>query len=186
MPESGVPLSPKESLLSFEERKQVIGIFARLGVNKLRFTGGEPTVSKDLLPLIEFSSSLPNIKTIGMTTNGIMLNPRMITDLKSAGLTSVNISLDSLSPDRFAQISRRDKKGLMKVLSSIYTSVSKDLSVKVNCVIMRGINDDELTQFIEMTKDCQLDVRFIELMPFDGNEWTPSKVQAINELEIRV
>jgi cyclic pyranopterin phosphate synthase len=176
MPAEGVKLTPREKLMTLDERKRVVDLFANLGINKVRFTGGEPTVSKDLLPLIETCTKYEGIKSIGMTTNAIMLTSRYLDDLKAAGLNSVNISLDSLNADRFALMSRRDKKGLMKVLSAIFSAVAKGLKVKVNCVIMRGVNDDEMTQFIEMTKDMSLDVRFIELMPFDGNEWSATKV----------
>jgi cyclic pyranopterin phosphate synthase len=182
MPAEGVALTCREDLLNFEERKRTIEIFARLGINKVRFTGGEPTLSKDLIPLISACRSFEGIKSIGMTTNAILLSNRMLDDLKTAGLSSINISLDSLNADRFAMMSRRDKKGLMKVLSAIFSSVAKGLHVKVNCVLMRGVNDDEMTQFIEMTKDMNLDVRFIELMPFDGNEWSRTKVRVIASL----
>lgn len=177
MPADGVNLTPRDQLLTFEERKRVIDIFAHLGITKVRFTGGEPTLSKDLLPLIAACRNYDTINSIGMTTNAILLSQTQIQNLVAAGLTSINISLDSLNAAKFAKMSRRDGKGMMKVLGAIYASVRAGLKVKVNCVLMRGINDDELTKFIDLTKDTNVDVRFIELMPFDGNEWSPSKVR---------
>lgn len=187
MPENGVQLSPRDQLLSFSEQKSVIDIFSQLGVNKLRFTGGEPTLSKHLADLIKYARDLPNgMLNIGITTNAIQLNGRMLDNLVDAGLTSINISLDTLTPDRFGLITRRDKRGLMKVLSTIYAAAAKKLKVKVNCVLMRGINDDELAQFVEITRENDVDCRFIELMPFDGNEWSPQKFIGYEEVLSRL
>ncbi len=175
MPADGITLTARDKLMTLEERKTMLSIFSKLGINKLRFTGGEPTLSKDLVTLIDFASNELNIKSIGITTNGSLLNTRSLGDLKRAGLTSINVSLDSLSPERFATISRRDSKGLSKVLATIYASVSLGLKTKINCVLMRGTNDDELLDFVNLSKEFDIDCRFIELMPFDGNEWSPDK-----------
>lgn len=171
MPEEGVHLTPKSHLMTLPERKRLISLFASLGVNKLRFTGGEPTISKDLEELIQHGNKC-GMKLIGITSNGIILKERL-DGLIKAGMTSVNISLDTLVDTKFATITRRDKKNIYRVLSSVYTAVSKGLPVKINCVLMRGFNDDELAQFVNLTKAVNVDVRFIELMPFDGNSWKP-------------
>jgi len=169
MPEEGVQLTPKAHLMSLSERKRLISIFASLGVTKLRFTGGEPTISNQLEELIAHAHSC-NIRNIGITSNGLILKERL-DGLIKAGLTSVNISLDTLIDTKFASITRRDKKNIYRVLSSVYTAVSKGLPVKINCVLVRGLNDGEIAQFVNLTKAVKVDFRFIELMPFDGNEW---------------
>lgn len=183
MPMEGVTLTPRPELLSLDERKLVISLFARLGVNKIRFTGGEPTISNQLIHLVRHAK-YSGMKSIGITTNGLELgrNRQRINDLVDAGVSSINISLDSLQSHRFATISRRDKSNLMHVLSAIhYASSLESLHVKINCVLMKGVNDDELTDFAQLTKDMNIDCRFIEVMPFDGNEWSPSKLMNYRE-----
>lgn len=187
MPEEGVTLTPSEQLMTLEERKRLISIFTGLGVNKLRFTGGEPTVSKQLGDLIKHASGICAtdgsrvLHSIGMTTNGLVLKDKL-DGLIHNGLTSINISLDTLSASKFAAISRRDQKGHTRVLSAIYAAVAKGLPVKVNVVLMRGTNDMEIADFIQLTKEVKLDVRFIELMPFDGNEWSDEKFIGFHEV----
>lgn len=171
MPEHGVKLTAKERLMTLEERKRAISLFVDQGINKLRFTGGEPTVSNQLSELISFARE--RISFVAITSNGIMLRDQL-RGLLDAGLTSVNISLDTLEEKKFAAITRRDGKLLRKVMASIYGAVAAGLPVKVNIVIMRGTNDDEMHRFVALTKDMPIDVRFIELMPFDGNEWSPT------------
>ena len=131
MPLEGVPLTPSEDQLTLEERMRTIQIFTRLGMNKIRFTGGEPTVSNQLQELITYSRAQSNIQSIGITTNAIILH-RQLDNLVKAGLNSINISLDSLQPDVFERITRRDKRNLFRVLSSVYESISKGLHVKVH------------------------------------------------------
>ena len=180
MPEEGVNLTPKAHLMSLAERKRLISIFASLGVQKLRFTGGEPTISNQLEELIHHATTC-NIKSIGITSNGLILKERL-DDLIKAGLSSVNISLDTLVDSKFATITRRDKKNIYRVLSSVYTAVSKGLPVKINCVLMRGFNDNEIADFVDLTKTVNVDCRFIELMPFDGNEWSPKNFVGYTEV----
>ena len=198
MPEEGVTLTQKEELPTLEERQRLISIFVRLGVRKLRFTGGEPTVSKQLLPLLEHAGKLlsPELGTLhpsaagagagggdsdqtqtplaiesaGITTNGYALK-QQIPALVKAGLTSVNISLDSLQQEKFAAVTRRKGTAMLRVLSAVYAAVDAGLKTKINCVLQAGTNDDELGDFVKMTKDVNVDVRFIEYMPFDGNKW---------------
>jgi cyclic pyranopterin phosphate synthase len=174
MPLEGVTLSPQGQLMTTEERKRAISLFTQLGVTKIRFTGGEPTINRDLPELVSFAASC-GIKSIGMTTNGLLLSSQL-DKLCQAGLTHVNISLDTLVPSKFETISRRDKNILPRVLSAIYGSVGKGLSVKINCVLMRGVNDDEMANFIDLCREIPVDIRFIELMPFDDNNWTADKL----------
>jgi cyclic pyranopterin phosphate synthase len=169
MPAEGVVLTPKAELLTLQERKRLISIFASLGVDKLRFTGGEPSISNQLLELIKHSRTThhSSVKSVGITSNGIVLKDKL-DDLLHAGLTSVNISLDTLLAEKFAAITRRDKSNIYRVLSSIYQAASLGLPVKINCVLIRGVNDMEIANFVALTKEFKVDVRFIELMPFDG------------------
>ena len=192
MPENGVDLTERDGLMTVDEQKRLISVFTKLGVTKIRFTGGEPTLNKQLPELIRHASQCLDLSgpmsygTIGMTTNGLVLQSQL-RNLADAGLTSVNISLDTLQPEKFASITRRDKKGLYKVLASIYAGLSIQhprrgpLAVKVNVVLMRGFNDDEIADFVEMTRHEQLDVRFIELMPFAGNKWSASSFMGYQE-----
>lgn len=135
-------------------------------------------MSNQLIDLIAYASTCnptAPFKSIGITSNGLVLADKL-NSLVSAGLTSVNISLDTLSATKFAAITRRDRKGHARVLSSIYRAAALGLPVKVNVVLMRGVNDDEVAAFVGMARELpNLDVRFIELMPFDGNEWSPAK-----------
>eukprot|EP01039_Chlorochromonas_danica_P001297 gene1296-1416_t len=179
MPEHGVPLTANDRLMTTEERKKAISLFSKLGVNKIRFTGGEPTVSNQLSELIAYTKQ--HVPTIGMTSNGILLSDRL-RGLVQAGLSSVNISLDTLQEDKFGRITRRDGKLLRRVFSSIYKAVSLGLPVKVNCVVIRGLNDEEIADFARLTQELPVDCRFIEIMPFDGNEWNPQRFVSYREI----
>lgn len=180
MPEEGVPLKPNTEILQKDEIVKLVKFFVRNGVNKVRFTGGEPLVRKDCLDIIKEISQLDGLKKIGLTTNGITL-ARKINDLKAAGLNQLNISLDTLQEKKFQFISKRN--GFSKVMKSIDAALEKGYSpLKLNCVVMRGLNDDEICDFIELTRNKNLDVRFIEYMPFDGNKWNTKKLVPFKEM----
>jgi len=182
MPEEGVDLKPSNQLLSADEIVRIAGIFVSEGVNKIRLTGGEPLVRRDVLEIVSRLANLPGLKTVAMTTNGVTLS-RKLPDLRLAGLTHLNISLDTLVPEKFEFISRRPKAGHAKVLRAIQTSLEMGYSpVKVNCVVMRGLNEDEIVNFVELTRDRNIDVRFIEYMPFDGNRWNTKKMVPYKEM----
>ncbi|KOA19404.1 cyclic pyranopterin monophosphate synthase [Clostridium homopropionicum DSM 5847] len=152
-----------KSNMSYEENCNIIKAAASIGIGKIRFTGGEPLLYKDIIKLIEFTSKISSIKDISITTNGMLLYD-MAEELKRAGLKRVNISLDSLNPEKFKKITRGGD--VNKVFESIEKCLSIGLEpVKINTVIMRGINDDEIDDFINLTKDNPISVRFIELMP---------------------
>jgi molybdenum cofactor biosynthesis enzyme MoaA len=199
MPEEGVQLTPRENLPTLDERRRLIDIFARLGVTKLRFTGGEPTVSNQLLPLVQYANSLrlashgdnaeelsaSAFRSIGITTNGLLLR-NQLPSLTAAGLTSVNISLDSMKEDKFAKLTRRDGSFMHKVLASVRAALDAGLHTKLNCVLMAGVNDDELAAFVELTRHERLDVRFIEYMPFDGNKWDGTKLLPYRDAILRL
>ncbi len=170
MPEEGVDLSPRSELLTFEEIERLARIFVCHGVDKIRLTGGEPLVRKHMEDLAEKLGRLPGLKTLALTTNGMLL-PKKLPRLHAAGVNAINISLDTLVPERFETITRR--KGLEEVLQAIDLAIAYGYSpVKVNCVVMRGVNDDEILDFVELTRDAPIGVRFIEYMPFQGNGWS--------------
>jgi len=168
MPEEGVRFKEKDMVLHSEEILRVVDVLARMGVRKVRYTGGEPLVRPDIVEIVERTVQTPGVKAVHMTTNGLLF-PKYAKDLRAAGLLGVNISLDSLHEDKFQQITRRS--GLDKVLESIDLAVELGFPrVKINVVLMRGFNEDELISFCELTKDKPVTVRFIEFMPFDAHQ----------------
>lgn len=180
MPENGVPLQADDKLLSSQEIVQLSKLFVSQGVDKIRLTGGEPTVRKDFLPLFEEIGSIEGLKELAITSNGIAL-PRKLPFLKDAGLTAVNISLDTLVEAKFNFFTRR--RGLQRVLDAIDKAIEVGVpKVKVNTVVMRGQNDDEILDFVEMTKNKPIQVRFIEYMPFEGNKWSNKKMVSYFEM----
>ncbi|MDH5546320.1 MAG: GTP 3',8-cyclase MoaA [Gammaproteobacteria bacterium] len=168
MPEEGVDFKNGEQILTADEILRVVRVLAEMGVKKVRYTGGEPLVRKDIVKLVAGAANTPGIKGVHVTTNGIIF-PKYAKQLREAGLTGVNISLDTIDPQKFHDITRRP--GEDKVLESIELASKLGFPrVKVNNVVMRGFNDGELEVFTEMTKDKTITVRFIEFMPFDANQ----------------
>jgi cyclic pyranopterin phosphate synthase len=164
MPPEGISWIPHTEILSYEEIVAIVQIAAGLGINKIRLTGGEPLVRAELPELIRMLSEIKGIDEVSMTTNGTLLKA-YAKELKQAGLKRVNISLDTLRADRFRYITRCGE--LKDVLDGIEAAMDADLRpVKVNMVVMRGINDDEILDFANMTYKKEWHVRFIELMPF--------------------
>ena len=167
MPEHGVKSIPHESILTLEEVHEAIECASQLGIKHIRFTGGEPTVRKGLLSLIERTAQTPGIESVALTTNAILL-PNMATDLKTAGLSRVNISLDTLDAEQYRFITRRGN--LDDALKGVEAALSSGLSpVKLNTVVVRGLNQD-LLSFARLTIDAPLHVRFIEYMPIGSGE----------------
>lgn len=163
MPEQGLAWLPKQEILSYEEITEVVRQLAPLGLRRLRITGGEPTIRPDLVQLIRMLRAVPLIEDIALSTNGVKL-PAMARDLAAAGLDRVNISADSLRADRIAAISRRNLG--FEPVTAARAAIDAGLGpVKLNVVVMRGINDDEVTEFAQLTRELPLHVRFIELMP---------------------
>jgi cyclic pyranopterin phosphate synthase len=180
MPDQGIDLTPKPQLLTTPEILRLIDVFAGMGTTKVRFTGGEPLVHPEIVDICRATSSIPGITKVCLTTNGIKL-PRMIGDLKAAGVTGFNVSLDTMDADKFLLITRRN--GLGKVLDSIKVAEHMGYDpVKINCVAMRGVNENELADFARLTKDRALEVRFIEFMPFDDNRWSRNKMLPFMEM----
>jgi cyclic pyranopterin phosphate synthase len=167
MPEAGLPWIPKPEILSFEEIERIVRAAAGVGVRSIRLTGGEPLVRRDLARLVAALAAIDGIEDIALSTNGLLL-AEQVHVLAAAGLQRVNISLDTLRADRFERIARRP--GLERVLAGIEAAASAGLSpIKINCVVMRGQNDDELADFAALTRERPVFVRFIEVMPVVEN-----------------
>ncbi|GAV77609.1 Radical_SAM domain-containing protein/Mob_synth_C domain-containing protein/Fer4_14 domain-containing protein [Cephalotus follicularis] len=182
MPAEGVELTPGPNLLSRAEVVRLAHLFVSSGVDKIRLTGGEPTIRNDICDICADLSALKpkGLKTLAITTNGITLATKLPL-LKQSGLTSVNISLDTLVPAKFEFMTRR--KGHQRVLDSIHAAVQLGYNpVKVNCVVMRGFNEDEICDFVELTRHEPINIRFIEFMPFDGNVWNVKKLVPYSEM----
>ncbi|XP_029448793.1 LOW QUALITY PROTEIN: molybdenum cofactor biosynthesis protein 1 [Rhinatrema bivittatum] len=180
MPEEGVQLTPRSELLTTQEILTLARLFVKEGVDKIRLTGGEPLIRPDVVNIVAELRKLEGLKTIAITTNGINL-ARQLPRLKEAGLDVLNISLDTLIPAKFEFIVRR--KGFHKVMEGIQKAVDLGYSpVKVNCVVMRGLNEDELLDFVGLTREQPLEIRFIEYMPFDGNKWNFRKMVSFQEM----
>lgn len=168
MPEEGVDFQGREKILQKEEILRIIKVLGRMGVKKVRFTGGEPLVRKDIVELVEGAANTPGIRAVHMTTNGLLFD-RYADRLLKAGLTGVNISLDTLDSEKFVRITRRE--GMAKVKESIQLALDTGFPrVKINVVLMRGFNEVELRDFTELARDNRLTVRFIEFMPFDAHQ----------------
>jgi len=167
MPEQGFPVAPKPELLTFEELERLVRIAASLGMRKIRLTGGEPLVRKDLPELVARFSAIPGIDEISLTTNAYLLD-LYAKPLKEAGLTRINVSLDTLQSDRFKAIARRGD--FERTMRGIQLAQEVGLHpLKVNCVAMRGVNDDEFVEFARWTLEEDVHVRFIEIMPIRWN-----------------
>jgi molybdenum cofactor biosynthesis protein A len=174
MPAEGIPLKKKNEILSLEEIIRVANVFVDMGIRKIRITGGEPLVRKNVEFLISELGKNPLVETLAMTTNAVLLADR-IEELKAGGLTHLNISLDSLRADRFQKITLRDDHA--RVMKAIELAESGGFkSVKINVVVIAGTNDDEVVDFVHFVKDKRLNVRFIEYMPFKDNDWKPDGV----------
>ncbi len=160
---------PRADVLSFEEMLRVARLCADMGVRKIRLTGGEPTVRRGIETLIHGLAGLPGVDEVALTTNGVRLSELAYT-LRDHGLHRVNVSLDTLRPERFAAITGRDD--FARVLDGIATALQAGFHpLKLNVVVLAGINDDEVFDFIEFVRDRPINLRFIEYMPFKGNGW---------------
>jgi GTP 3',8-cyclase len=185
MPEEGIPLIPHEEILSYEEILRIVRVFAEEGISKVRLTGGEPLVRKGIADFIFRLSQIEGIEDLSLTTNGILLK-ELAQDLKRAGLKRINISLDSLRRERFYQITRKDE--YERVLEGIEEALRVGLSpVKINMVAIKGLNDDEIESFAQLTLHLPLTVRYIEYMPSgNGEEWKESDILTIPQIKSRL
>lgn len=174
MPEDGLNWTPSEQLLTDVEVIRLARLFVGQGVTKIRLTGGEPLLRPGIEEISQELGSLPGLQTLAMTTNGLLLR-RKLDALQATGLSLINVSLDTLQSDRFRKITLRD--GFYLVMDAIdYALDAGYLPVKVNCVVMRGVNEDEIVDFVRLTRDRSIEVRFIEFMPFGGNRWNEDQL----------
>ncbi len=180
MPEEGIKYLPKKELLTFEEVERLITLLAPLGISKIRLTGGEPFVRNDLMKLIRRIVEIEDINDLHITTNGILTAPH-ISELKSLGIASVNLSLDTLDRERFKMITRRDE--FERTWKTFQSLIDNQIPVKINAVVMDGKNIDDILPLVELTKQFPISVRFIEEMPFNGKghlsstlNWTYTKI----------
>ena len=164
MPEEGIKYVPKKELLTFEEMQRIVRVLTELGIDKIRITGGEPFVRKDMMHFLWNISEL-GLKQINLTTNGT-LTAELVPDLKAIGIHSVNLSLDTLNPDRFFAITRRNV--FDRVWQTFEALLSHGIPTKINAVVMEGKNIEDIVPLVELTRHYPVNVRFIEEMPFNG------------------
>lgn len=165
MPAHGIDIVKRQELLSFKEMYRITRVLSELGVDKVRLTGGEPFVRKDFIHFLESMSFNKNLKEINITTNGALISKHIET-LENIGINSVNLSIDSLDRKKFFEITRRDV--FPQVIETYRNLINSKLRLKLNVVIQSGVNTDEIIDFIELTKNENVAVRFIEEMPFNG------------------
>ncbi|CAG5006358.1 GTP 3',8-cyclase 1 [Dyadobacter sp. CECT 9275] len=178
MPQEDMQFMPSQWLMQADEIAFLAKTFVNMGVSKIRLTGGEPLVRKDVGKIIEDLGELPTSLTL--TTNAVFVD-QFIDQLKKAGVESLNVSLDTLQEERFKTITRRDH--FSRTLSHIRLLLQEGFTVKINMVVMKGVNDDEINDFVKLTLDeSRLHVRFIEFMPFNGNKWDMSKIVSYADL----
>lgn len=176
------PITPNEhgDLLTAEELKRLAGLFVGMGVRKVRLTGGEPTVRGDFARVVddlgELSGSLPSPLSLGLTTNGVRLL-RFLPHMRAAGLRNINLSLDTLIPAKFPLLTRRPQAWHARVMRTLEEVAQQDFfTLKVNCVLLRGANEDEVGGFVDLTERYPIEVRFLEFMPFVGNSWSANRL----------
>jgi cyclic pyranopterin phosphate synthase len=177
MPNEQVSVTPSSKLMQADEMMGIATVFVKLGVNKIRLTGGEPLVRKDARQIIQQLSTLPVELTI--STNAVLVD-EYIDAFKEAKISSVNVSLDTLNADEFRAITKRGD--FKKIVENIHLLLSNQFKVKVNMVVIKGVNEHAILDFIAWTKDFPLDIRFIEFMPFAGNAWLRDKVYSYKEM----
>lgn len=177
MPADGIALSPKANLMTAEEIFSIAQTFVKNGVDKIRLTGGEPLLRKDFPEIVSKLSQLD--VSLSITTNGILID-RHIDVLKQFKIKKINLSLDTLISSKFHTITLRNQ--FEKVIDNLHLLLNNDFQVKVNVVLMKGFNDNEIIDFVKLTQFLPISVRFIEFMPFAGNEWDRSKMVSQSEI----
>jgi cyclic pyranopterin phosphate synthase len=180
MPEEGITYAPKKELLTFAEMYRVVDLFSKEGINKIRITGGEPFLWKDMMVFLKAISQIPTLDKISITTNGTLIIDKL-EKVKELGIDTINLSLDSLDRDRFFKITRRDDFG--KVMDTMHRMLELGFKVKINMVVMNGLNNEDIVPMLELGKQYPIAVRYIEEMPFNGTEgkgneelWTHAQI----------
>ena len=183
IPEQGVQLKEHRDLMTFEEIEAVVRAAVELGVRRVRLTGGEPLLRRDLDTLVAKLAAIPNLADLALTTNGVLFGPAAA-KLKRAGLKRVNISLDTLKPERFKAMS--GSGDWQKVVDAVEAALREGYHpVKLNVVVVGGHNDDEVEDFVRFAKDRPLELRFIEFMPFGNSFWDHTKSVKSEEVKKR-
>ena len=186
MPVGGLEWIPKPELLTYEEIAEVVRQMASEGLSRVRLTGGEPLVRRDLPKLVEMIAAVPQIRDIALSTNAILL-PESAEELKAAGVQRINVSLDTLRPDRFEEIARRPRRFFDDTLDGLAAAEGAGFSpIKINTVMLRGLNDDEFAAFAALTRTRPWHVRFIELMPVGENLHLADRFISADEMLERV
>jgi len=183
MPEEGdddIEPAADGARLTAEEIHRLVGLFVAMGVRKVRLTGGEPTIRSDFGRIVEdlgqVSASVEGGLNLGITTNGVRLG-KFLPQMREAGLTNINLSLDTLVPAKFPLLARRSQDWHHRVVNVLHDVAMQDeFTLKVNCVLLRGVNDDEVGAFVDLTEHLPIEVRFLEFMPFDKNGWSANKL----------
>jgi len=165
MPEDGLKWLQREELMTYEEMLQICSLLVKMGIEKMRITGGEPFVRKDMMQFLSALSKVSGLNELTITTNGVLTAP-LVPDLKKLGVRSVNLSLDTLDANRFFMITHRDE--FANVMETLEQLLKHDMEVKINAVVMDGKNLHDIIPMVEMTKDMPVSMRFIEEMPFNG------------------
>lgn len=165
MPEEGINYVPQDDLLTYEEMMRLVVLLAEMGVSKVRITGGEPFVRKDMVHFLHALCETPGIQAVHITTNGT-LTSHIVSDLKSMGIRSINLSLDTLNKQRFFEITRRDV--FDQVMETFHAVLEAGIPLKINCVVMDGRNTDDILPLVALAEKYPVGVRFIEEMPFNG------------------
>ena len=165
MPEQGIDWLARQDLMTYEEMLRICSLLVRMGIDKIRITGGEPFVRKDIMSFLTNLSKINGLRQISITTNGVHTAP-LIPDLKKLGIRSVNLSLDTLDRNRFFEITHRDE--LPAVMETLDELLRHEMDVKMNAVVMEGKNIEDIIPLVSLTKDMPVNVRFIEEMPFNG------------------
>lgn len=193
MPKDGIKFIPHDEILNFDEIIRLVKLSVKLGIKKIKITGGEPLVRKDIIDLIKSVKSISGIEEVTITTNGLLLN-NYIKDLYNLGIDGINVSLDAIDKEKFKSITRYDK--VDEVIKSILKSEELGIKTKINTLIMPNINEDQILPIVEMAKDRNIHIRFIEIMPIGKGkniknftsqdvmnriESTYGKLKAINE-----
>ncbi|MGV3762046.1 GTP 3',8-cyclase MoaA [Parapedobacter sp.] len=179
MPAEGLDWLPRKELMTYEEMLRICSLFIAMGVDKIRITGGEPLVRRDLLPFLYHLSAIGGLKELTLTTNGLLAG-NFVSDFKAMGITSVNLSLDTLDKGRFFRITRRE--GLDDVLATMDKLLENDINVKINTVVMANQNIADIIPLVRLTEQLPISVRFIEEMPFNGGthqvtlDWDHSRI----------